>query len=43
VIKKLFKIIFCKVNGHLLIEAGPCPYTRKSYNLCTRCGVMIAI
>jgi hypothetical protein len=43
VIKKLFKIITCKVNSHLLIEAGSCPFTGKSYNLCTRCGAMIAI
>jgi hypothetical protein len=42
-IKQLFKIIVCKVKSHILVTAGTCPFTGKSYNACTRCGAMIAI
>jgi hypothetical protein len=42
-IKQLLQTIICKTKNHTLINAGECPYTRKTYNLCTRCGVMIEI
>ena len=35
--------IICRVKGHTLIEAGTCPYTGSTYNLCTRCLIMIPI
>jgi hypothetical protein len=42
-IKQLIKIIICKIKDHVLITAGACPYTGKSYNACIRCGTMITI
>ena len=42
-IKQLFNIVRCKIKNHILVTAGACPFTGKSYNSCTRCGVMIAI
>ena len=42
-IRQLFRMIVCKVKNHMLIAAGACPFTGKSYNSCTRCGAMIAI
>jgi hypothetical protein len=38
----IFNIIKCKIKGHLLMSAGSCPYTGKTYDECTRCGVNIA-
>ena len=37
-IEHLFKIITCKVKSHTLVASGTCPFTGKSYNICTRCG-----
>jgi len=31
----------CKLNGHLLIPAGSCPFTGHSYQVCTRCNSLI--
>ena len=42
-ISQLFKLIVCKFKKHVLVAAGACPVTGKSYNACTRCGAMIAI
>lgn len=42
-IKKIFNVINCKINSHLLVDVGSCPFTGKSYNLCTRCGAMTEI
>jgi hypothetical protein len=38
VINHLFKFIVCKFKTHIMIDAGACPFTGKSYNSCTRCG-----
>jgi hypothetical protein len=38
----IFNIIKCKIKGHVLVPAGSCPYTGKTYDGCTRCGVSIA-
>lgn len=42
-IKQLIKIIICKIKNHILVAAGGCPYTGKNYNVCTRCGITIAV
>jgi len=42
-IKNFLNVIVCKFKKHILIVAGKCPFTGKSYNICTRCGAMIAI
>jgi len=36
-IKILFMYFICKIKDHSLTSAGSCPYTGKSYNICTRC------
>jgi len=36
----LLKFI-CVYKGHNLVSAGECPYTGSTYDLCTRCTVMI--
>ena len=42
-ISYLFKIINCKIKNHTLVTSGTCPFTGKSYNICTRCGKTIEI
>ena len=42
-IKKILLLFICKFKKHILVNAGACPFTGKSYNACTRCGAMIAI
>ena len=32
----------CLFLKHIMLAAGSCPFTGKSYNACTRCGVTIA-
>jgi hypothetical protein len=39
----MLKFIICKFKKHTLVAAGACPFTRKNYNVCIRCGAMIAI
>ena len=39
----MIKYFICKIKSHKLIKAGLCPFTGKNYNVCTRCGAMIAI
>lgn len=36
-IKNIIMSIVCKLKSHILTNAGSCPYTGKSYNVCTRC------
>jgi hypothetical protein len=36
----LLKFI-CAFKGHNLISAGECPFTGSTYDLCTRCQLMI--
>jgi hypothetical protein len=40
-IKTLINIVFCKVKGHNLVDAGKCPFTGNEYVLCTKCESMI--
>jgi hypothetical protein len=35
--------IICKIKGHILVEAGTCPYTGSTYQYCERCAAMIPI
>jgi hypothetical protein len=37
----MLKFFICKIKKHLLVDAGSCPFTRKNYNACLRCGVTI--
>lgn len=36
-IKYIIISIICKFKGHTLTDAGSCPYTGKTYNICMRC------
>ena len=40
---QIINFLKCKITKHIFISAGACPFTGKSYNACTRCGVTIAI
>jgi hypothetical protein len=42
-IKQLIKFFICKIKKHILISAGSCPFTGKSYNICARCGITVTI
>jgi hypothetical protein len=42
-IKYLIKSIKCKINGHKLIDAGSCPFTGLTYNMCINCENMFSI
>jgi len=35
--------IKCKIKGHVLVQAGTCPFTGSSYEYCERCEIMIPI
>jgi len=37
----MIKIIICKIKGHILTQAGTCPYTGSTYDYCERCSNMI--
>jgi len=39
----MFKKLVCKIKSHTLENAGSCPFTGKSYNVCTRCLRMIEV
>jgi len=39
--KNLIKSIICRFKEHILVAAGSCPYTGRTYQLCTRCTAMI--
>ena len=41
--KNFLNGIICRFKGHVLREAGTCPYTGSTYDVCTRCLIMIPI
>jgi len=43
VFKKILKSIECKFKGHMPVNAGTCPYTNKTYEVCVRCTKMKTI
>jgi hypothetical protein len=38
----MIKVIICKIKKHKLVSAGSCPFTGKTYQMCTRCEKMVA-
>jgi len=40
-IKFIFLKIICVFKDHDLVNAGECPYTGSTYDLCRRCTIMI--
>ena len=36
----IVKKIICKIKGHSNIRAGSCPFTGKTYDVCSRCQVL---
>jgi hypothetical protein len=32
--------LICKVKGHILVDAGACPFTGNTYVGCTRCNTL---
>ena len=40
-IKFILLKIACSLKGHNLVEAGACPFTGSTYDMCTRCTTMI--
>jgi hypothetical protein len=40
-IKQIALFFICKIKSHILVDAGSCPFTGKSYNACIRCGANI--
>ena len=39
----MIKKIICLTKGHILIKAGACPFTGKSYDTCNRCAKLIEV
>ena len=37
----MIKYIICKIKKHTFVLSGSCPFTGKTYDVCTRCGVSI--
>ena len=33
--------IVCQIRGHVLEQAGTCPFTGSTYDYCDRCNAMI--
>jgi hypothetical protein len=42
-VKNLLQSIVCRFKDHVLVSAGSCPYTGRTYQLCTRCTAMIPV
>jgi hypothetical protein len=38
----MIKAFICKIKEHNMMPAGSCPFTGKTYNICSRCNKMIA-
>jgi hypothetical protein len=43
VIKLIVNLMICKIKNHIFVEAGTCPYSGNTYNVCTRCTKMIKV
>jgi hypothetical protein len=41
--KNLIKSIICRFKDHILVAAGSCPFTGRTYQHCTRCMAMIPV
>jgi hypothetical protein len=39
----MFNKLVCKIKSHTLKKAGSCPFTGKSYDVCTRCLRMVEV
>lgn len=39
----MIKKIICIFKNHVFVPAGECPYTGKTYKVCTRCTKVIAL
>ena len=37
----MIKAIICLFKKHTLVDIGGCPFTGKSYEACTRCGLTL--
>jgi len=37
----MLNFLKCRYKGHILKEAGTCPYTGSTYDFCERCESMI--
>jgi hypothetical protein len=42
-IKEIFLFIKCKIVGHSYVPGGSCPFTGKTYNICSKCEYTVAI
>jgi hypothetical protein len=42
-IKAMFLFIRCQIAGHSYVAGGSCPFTGKTYNVCTKCEYTVAI
>jgi hypothetical protein len=38
----MIKYLLCIVKNHNYIESGKCPFTGKTYMVCTRCKETVA-
>lgn len=36
----IIKRLICKFRGHILLDAGSCPFTGKTYVVCSKCLIM---
>jgi hypothetical protein len=32
--------LICKFKGHIIVDAGSCPFTSNTYVACTRCNIL---
>jgi hypothetical protein len=39
--ENMFGKLKCRYKGHILTQAGTCPYTGSTYDYCERCSNMI--
>jgi len=39
--ENMFSKLKCRYKGHILTQAGTCPYTGSTYDYCERCSNMI--
>ena len=42
-IKNLYLIIKCMVTKHAYVDGGSCPFTGKTYKICTKCNMSVEV
>lgn len=42
-IKGMYLIVKCMITKHNYVEGGSCPFTGKTYKVCTKCTMSVEV